>query len=55
MTRYQVYQKDFSGRWFPLHAQEFSTPAEALAVVERMSEGDPSRRQHFKIKRVSHS
>lgn len=49
---YQVFQKDFGGRWYPLHAQRFSTRAAARAVIQRMSEGDPARAAHFKIKRV---
>lgn len=55
MTRYQVYQKDFSGRWYPLFAQVFSTRAEALAVIEKMNDGHDDWAKYFKIKRVSHS
>ena len=52
MTRYQVYQKDFIGRWYPLFAQAFSTRAEALAVIEKMTKGDNALTKYFKIKRV---
>lgn len=49
---YQVYQKCFSGRWYPLLAQRFSTRAAARAVIERMSDGDPARAAHFKVVRI---
>lgn len=52
MIRYQVYQKDFSGRWYPLFAQVFSTRAEALAVIRKMNGGDEDLSRYFKIKRV---
>lgn len=50
--KYAVYQKDFSRRWYPLLAQVFSTRAEALAVIEKMTKGDHDLTKYFKIKRV---
>ena len=50
--KYAVYEKDSYGRWYPLHAQVFSTRDEALAAIEKMNKGDHECIRYFKIKRV---
>ena len=50
--KYAVYQKYFSGRWYPLFAQVFSTRPEALAAIRKMTGGDEDLSRYFKIKRI---
>lgn len=49
-AKWAVYQQDFDGGWYPLHAATYDTEAEAMQRIRTIIKGDEGQAQYFRVK-----